>query len=116
MLNFSVAPLGLPISTLTFFYPEPLTDYTIVKIHISGSERDAVILEQVKPPAFDVKSIDRITSEYFTSDQMELARFIADYYACSLGEALQLFHPFDTNATAQLHKCDEHTPISLSES
>jgi primosomal protein N' (replication factor Y) len=52
-----------------------------------------VILKEVEEPSFTCESIQSKKEKSFSSLTLELAKFIAEYYVCSLGEALALFTP-----------------------
>lgn len=53
-----------------------------------------------KKPSFEVKPFLELldTAPIFTTEQMELARWIASFYHCSFGEALSLMIPKEKNA------------------
>jgi len=54
-----------------------------------------MILEEVeKPKKFDTSEILNILDRYYRKEQIEIAKFISDYYFSSLGEAIALFIPF----------------------
>jgi primosomal protein N' (replication factor Y) len=55
---------------------------------------NGVVINSVSKPDFKTSAIESATSNYFSSDQIKMAKFIAEYYFCSLGEALNLFVPF----------------------
>ena len=53
-----------------------------------------MILKEVeKPEAFETSEVSKVLGTYYSSMQIEIARFISSYYFSSLGEALGLFVP-----------------------
>ena len=54
-----------------------------------------MVLEEVdKPEAFETFEVSKLLDTFYSSEQIEIAKFIASYYFSSLGEALALFVPF----------------------
>ena len=54
----------------------------------------AVILKEVEEPTeFKTSAISEVLETYYSSTQIEIAKFISTYYFSSLGEALALFMP-----------------------
>ncbi len=60
-----------------------------------------MVLEEVQKPEFETLEIIEISSTTFTKEQIEIAKFISEYYFSSLGEALSLFIPFDSGIEYQ---------------
>ncbi|CAA6817701.1 MAG: Helicase PriA essential for oriC/DnaA-independent DNA replication [uncultured Sulfurovum sp.] len=53
-----------------------------------------MILKEVeKPTEFETSEVVKVLNTYYSSQQIEVAKFIASYYFSSLGEALGLFVP-----------------------
>lgn len=78
------------------------------------------MLSRHEQPEFKTLSIEEAYEDYYSAEQLALARFIAEYYFSSLGEALALFVPFrDEEATEELEETDtsdiSSRPIILSE-
>ena len=53
-----------------------------------------VVEETTKPTDFETVNILEIGDEYYTEEQIEISQFIAKYYFCSIGEAINLYIPY----------------------
>jgi primosomal protein N' (replication factor Y) len=52
----------------------------------------AMVLKEVeKPETFETSEVSNVLETYYSSSQIEIAKFISSYYFSSLGEALALF-------------------------
>ena len=55
----------------------------------------AIVLKEVeKPEGFETSEVLEVLDNYYSSIQIDIAKFISSYYFSSLGEALALFMPF----------------------
>ena len=52
-----------------------------------------MVLEEVGTPEFETVDISKQTDRFLSKYQLAFAKFISEYYFCSLGEALGLFVP-----------------------
>jgi primosomal protein N' (replication factor Y) len=91
---YSVAIIGSLLEPLTYHWGKPIESRRVVSVELNGKERKAVVLAQVEKPSFKTLEIVQIHSSYFSEQQFRIARFIAEYYICSFGDALALFLPF----------------------
>jgi len=100
----NVVPLvNIPISqnqVFSYFFEEKLNPGTLVEIPFSGRKLKGVVLnsyaagEENSGGRLRIKKIDKILAkEFLTEKQIQLARFIADYYFSSLGVVLKSFAP-----------------------
>jgi primosomal protein N' (replication factor Y) len=65
----------------------------------------AIVLDEVeKPKEFETSEILTVLDRYYSERQIEIAKFISEYYFSSLGEAIALFIPYKLN-----HQCDDVT-------
>jgi len=109
---YLVSLLKSPLSPLTYQSSQTLSIGTLVDISLNKRELKGVILEVIQEPAFKCEEILFTCKEFYTKKTLDLAKFIAEYYVCSLGEALSLFVP---NTSTPLHvKEDFTTDIVLS--
>ena len=90
---YKLSILNSPLSSLTYKTKEILDKGEIVKIELNKKERLGVVLEKTHEPTFKCLEILEKTSNTFTSSNLEFAKFISEYYVCSLGEALNLLYP-----------------------
>jgi len=96
MIYFKVALLKSPLEYLTY---QSEVDIEIgTKVQVSLQRRkvlsDAVVIKKTQKPSFKCKSIDVILPYIYSQFMIDVSKFISEYYVCSLGEALSLYHPF----------------------
>lgn len=110
LLYYRVALLGSPLEPLTYQSVNRLRSGKKVTVPLSKRLWDGVVVTQTAPPAFDTQGIHRETDCFFSSDQIHIARFIANYYICSLGDALNLFVPYRESEGES--NCSENVSVS----
>jgi len=71
------------------------------------------VLREVEKPSFTCTPILSVNQEVFSSTTLEIAKFISEYYVCSMGEALGLFTPLKQLESNKPFK-SELTPKPLS--
>ncbi len=76
-----------------------------------------MVINIVGQPDFQTSDIESQTSHCFSASQILMAKFIAEYYFCSLGEALNLFVPFSQEkGSLKFEEAEEKvSAITLSE-
>ncbi len=80
---------------LTYHYDQPLEMGRLVHVPVHSKVKLAMVLEAVeKPEAFETVEVVETLEGYYSKDQIEIAKFIAQYYFSSLGEAIALFVPY----------------------
>ena len=67
----------------------------VVSIPLQAKRVEGVIIAVTDPPAFETAEIIEGTPFFYSNRQLQTARFIADYYRCTLGEALAVMVPYD---------------------
>ncbi len=90
-MYYEVAILNRPLN-LTYSSDKPVSPGSVVEVAIRGKKSRAVVIKEVEKPSFKTMRLQP-TSYYYSSSQLEIARFISTYYFCSIGEALGLFVP-----------------------
>ncbi len=55
----------------------------------------AVVIEKIDKPAYKCKKIAQITKKFASKNMLTTAKFIGEYYVCSMGEAIGLFGLYD---------------------
>jgi len=114
-LNFyTLSILGSPLEPLTFSSSIEYQIFDIVKLPFQNKEKDAVVLEKVEKPEFKTVDIIERTCFYFSTSQHSFAKFIQNYYFCSLGEAFSLFVPFQSDASSTEEIFTNESKIILS--
>ncbi len=94
MHYYQVALLKSSAPLLTYSSKEPINLGSIVKVPLKSSSKLAVILKEEQKPEFDTQDILELTKNYYKTWQLEVAKFIQNYYFSSFGEAIALFYPF----------------------
>lgn len=94
MLFYRVALLSSPLEPLTYHSSSSIPIGTKVSVNLSKRFVEGVVLSMSEKPSFETSEILELLPYYFESIQIKTARFMAEYYGCSLGEALGLFVPF----------------------
>ncbi|HIC43140.1 MAG TPA: primosomal protein N' [Sulfurimonas sp.] len=95
MHYYTFSILGSPLEPLTFSSLDPYPLLDILLLPFQKKEKDAVVLEEVDKPEFKTVDIIEAKNLSFSKTQYKFAKFISEYYFCSLGEAFSLFVPFD---------------------
>ena len=98
MHYYLISLLKSPLTPLTYASSECLEIGTVVEVPLSKRTLQGVVLEKVEKPSFICEEILLTCKTFYTLKTLELARFIAEYYVCSLGEALALFVPYAQDA------------------
>ena len=110
MFYYEIALLKSPLNNLTYQSEEDLEKG--IKVAVKLRNRKAlsfgVVVKSVEKPEFKCVNIDEITSEYYDKTMLETAHFVSQYYVCSFGEALSVYHPFskDIKKSEQNQKFD----------
>ena len=91
---YEVVLLRSSAPALTYAFAQTLARGTIVSVPLKSTVKDAVIIEEVSKPDFATEEIISVVSRYYRSEQMEIAKFISEYYFSSFSEAISLFLPY----------------------
>lgn len=97
MFYYHISLLKSPLSPLTYQSEQMLEIGTIVEVPLSKRTTEGVVIAEVEKPSFACELISSMCKAFYPVKTLELARFIAEYYVCSLGEALSLFVPYQQN-------------------
>ena len=104
LFYYTVSLLNKPLPALTYESELELQAGAQVEVKLRNRDVVAVILQAVTKPDFKTTSVLLASNKHFSSQQIQTAKFISNYYMCSLGEALNLFVPF---ASAQCSEENE---------
>ncbi len=91
---YEIVLLRSSAPTLTYTSTQKLTIGSIVSVPLKTTVKEAVILDEVDQPDFETAEILSVTDRYYSSEQMSIAKFIAEYYFSSFSEAISLFIPY----------------------
>jgi len=91
---YQVVLLRSSAPVLTYSYAEELQIGIIVSVPLKSTQKEAVVVKQVEKPEFETEEIISISDRCYTSWQMDIAKFISEYYFSSFSEAISLFLPY----------------------
>ncbi|MGB5965926.1 MAG: primosomal protein N' [Sulfurimonadaceae bacterium] len=94
MYFYEISLLNSPLEPLTYSSTLALKTGDEVNVQLRNRSLCGVVVAQCEEPTFQTTDIESTTVNYFSKLQIMMAKFIAEYYFCSLGEALNLFVPF----------------------
>lgn len=94
MFFYEVGILGLNLKSLTYSSNTKLEIYSLVLVSISSKTKKAIVLKETTKPNFETLEILEILDEKFSSIQVNLAKFINNYYICSISMAFNIFTPY----------------------
>ena len=94
MKYYKVVLLKSSAPELTYSFLESLEVGCIVSVPLKSTVKNAVVLSEVQKPQFETAVIVSESDKIYSSKQMEIAKFISEYYFSSFSEAISLFLPF----------------------
>ena len=97
MYFYEISILNSPLTPLTYSFDIHLEVGSEVQVKLRNRVLSGVIVTTCEQPSFKTSLIESVTTSYFSSLQLKMAKFISEYYFCSLGEGLNLFVPFSSN-------------------
>jgi len=92
---YKISILSSPLEPFTYQSEKSIDIGVKITIKVRNRLTNGVIISKTEKPDFKTSDILEILQEYFSSEQIKLANFIASYYICSLGDALALMMPFE---------------------
>lgn len=95
---------------MTYCSQDILTTGTIVSVPLKTTHKEAVVIEEVEKPEFETEQIYSVSDKCYCNTQLEIAKFISEYYFSSFGEAISLFIPYVVGAdpcVRLLHECED---------
>ena len=94
MNYYKVSLLRSSAPELTYYSELTIELGSIVTIALKSTQKSAVVVQEVEKPIFNTLEIISISDDYYNSKQIEIAKFIAQYYFSSFSEAISLFIPY----------------------
>ena len=99
---------------LTYSSENDLPPLSVVSIPLRNKSATGFVEKAVKKPGFAAKAIkNRLSERSLPVHCIELARWIADYYTCSLGEALRQFAPAQPITSGEYQSDEPVRPADL---
>ncbi len=88
---YEVAILDSPLSPLTYKSDIKVDIFSKVIVDLRNREVGAIVLKEVIKPNFECKEL-KDSGYKLDNRAFEIAKFISNYYVCSIGEAFGLFY------------------------
>lgn len=107
---YNIALVQLALKPLTYRSTVALKKGDKVTVPLKGERKYGVVLEEVAPPDFETEEIEEDTPQVYAPFQLDLARFISEYYFSSIGEALGLFLPFPKDKNTSFNPVESKRP------
>ena len=85
--------------SLTYSSLDTLQFGSVVLVPLKTTIKEAVVVEEVGRPNFETTEIVSLADKYYSSEQMQIAKFISEYYFSSFSEAISLFLPYSLRQT-----------------
>ena len=98
MYFYKISLIHSSAPSLTYHSEKVLTAGTIVLVPLKSTSKHAVVVENVQKPLFETTEIISESDKVYSEKQMQLAKFISEYYFSSFSEAISLFLPYSTSA------------------
>ncbi len=111
---YSIALLASPLEPLTYHSLKPIKLLRLVQIPLKSTLKRGFVLKELEKPSYETQEIAELSDLLFSQEQVVIAKFIANYYFSSLGEALALFTPFDKTLTCKERSLECKKEILLS--
>ena len=110
MHYYQVSLLKSSAPILTYSSKEPFEVGNIVSVPLKTTPKLAVVLKEVQKPEFNTQDLLEFNKNYYKPWQMEVAKFIQNYYFSSFGEAISLFYPFKNLEKIEVEYTENELP------
>lgn len=98
MYYYNISIIGSPLEPFSYQSSQLINIGTKVSVKVRNRTLDAVVISSCEKPEFDTNEILEVSEFFYSSKQVELAKFISRYYFSSLGEALGLMVAFSSTS------------------
>ncbi len=95
--------------SLTYHFQHTLNKGSIVSVPLKTTLKEAVVVAEVEKPEFDTAEIASISDKYYNNEQMEIAKFISEYYFSSFSEAISLFISYRTTGSGDFSPTESYS-------
>ena len=79
---------------LTYASEREIAEGTVVTVPLKTTQKEAVVVRKIAQPEFETARVAAVSERQYSSKQMEIAKFISEYYFSSFSEAISLFIPY----------------------
>ncbi len=87
--------MGSPLELLTYHSDVFLEIGSQLSLALAKREMKGVVIDNTEQPLFKTQPVGEVLPFSFSSTQIKMAQFMAEYYGCSLGEVLNLCVPYE---------------------
>ena len=94
MNYYQISLLRSSAPVFTYHSQEKIPIGSVVFVPLQLTVKEALVMAEVEKPDFETQEIISVSQKYYSSEQMEMAKFISEYYFSSFSEAISLFIPF----------------------
>ncbi len=102
MYYYEISFLRSSAPSLTYHSQYKLTKGSVVSLPLKTTLKEAVVTGEAEKPEFETAEIASVSDNTYSQEQMEIAKFISEYYFSSFGEAISLFIPFKNSSFTDL--------------
>ncbi len=114
MYYYLIALLKSNAPLLSYASKEKCAEFEIVLIELKNTKKLGIVIREVTKPSFACKLCEK-SEFYFLPSQIALAKFIAQYYCVSYGEAFGVLVAQSKNIESYDNTEDSHQNFCLSE-
>ena len=107
MFYYKVALLRSSAPEFIYHALEPISTGSVLKVQLKTYEKEAVVVQEVEKPQFETEQIVSLSDKIYSKEQLEIAKFISEYYFSSFSEAISLFLPYTVGANLCVRPLDE---------
>ncbi|MCO4846072.1 MAG: primosomal protein N' [Sulfurovum sp.] len=102
MYYYEISFLRSSAPSLTYHSQNKLAKGSVVSLPLKTTLKEAVVIKEIGKPEFETAEIASVSDKIYSHVQMEIAKFISEYYFSSFGEAISLFIPFKNSSSTDL--------------
>lgn len=92
MYYYHVSLLGSSAPGLTYHSSDQIEIGSVVSVPLQTKLKEAVAVKKVGKPAFDTAQIEKLSDRFYTPEQIDIAKFISEYYFSSFGRRYLYFY------------------------
>ena len=107
MKYYEIVLLRSSAPTLTYASIQTLSIGSVVTVPLKTTVKEAVVVAEVKKPTFETTEIVSVSDRYYSQEQMQIAKFISEYYFSSFSEAISLFLPYTVGVNPCVRPLDK---------
>ena len=91
---YEVVLLRSSAPALSYTFQDKIQRGVLVSVPLKTRVKEAMIVAEIEKPEFETVEIVAVLDKYYSAEQMDIAKFISEYYFSSFSEAISLFLPY----------------------